>query len=298
MELSRIEIDHKPIFDKYFKSYNPQISEFTFTNLFIWRDFYNLSFTELNGFLVIIAEPYKEAPFSFMFVGDSGGDAFYETYCRVGEYFKSKGWRLKFERVDEQFLELLRKYSKDELEFYLDDKNSDYVYLTENLISLRGKKLHGQKNHVNRFLKEYENEYIPLTVEHVDECLRIMEEWCAEKYCHCSRGPYCEKHANAELLKNWEVLGCKGALIKVNGKFKAYTIGEMLNTDTAVIHIEKADSKVNGLYSFINQQFCKNEFSNVPYVNREQDMGEEGLRKAKRSYHPVRMVDKYIILKK
>ena len=104
-----------------------------------------------------------------------------------------------------------------------------------------------------------------------------------------------EKKANIELLNNYEALGCHGCLIKVNGSFEAYSIGEMLNKDTAVIHIEKANTKIKGLYQFINQQFCEKQWANALYINREQDMGVEGLRKAKLSYNPVELIEKNVI---
>ena len=96
-------------------------------------------------------------------------------------------------------------------------------------------------------------------------------------------------------MNNFEKLDCKGALIKVDGRYEAYTIGEALNSDTAVIHIEKANSQIQGLYAFINQQFCEREWEHMKYINREEDLGIEGLRKAKLSYNPVSFVNKYSV---
>ena len=122
-----------------------------------------------------------------------------------------------------------------------------------------------------------------------------MEEWCKSRDCDCKDGEYCERFANMELLENIEYLGCKGALLKVDGRFEAFTVGEMMNNETAVIHIEKAGTAIDGLYTVINQQFCARQWSNAIYVNREQDLGLEGLRKAKLSYNPVRILDKYMM---
>ncbi len=297
MQFSKLELEHKHLFDEYFKKFNPQASELTFTNLFMWRDYYRISFTIVNNLLIIISEPCRSEQFSFMFIGNLDEDNFRDAYFKVGEYFENRNWKLKFQRIEEQYLDYFRKYG-DGLKFCNDQNNSDYVYQTDNLINLTGRKYHGKRNHINRFKKEYEYEYVPLTVEYLDECRRIMDKWCEGRDCNCHRGSYCEKHANEELLKNYEALGCKGALIKVNGKFEAYAIGDLLNHNTGVVHIEKANSNINGLYTFINQQFCEREFSMTKYMNREQDMGEEGLRKAKKSYHPVKMVNKYTIVQK
>ena len=122
-----------------------------------------------------------------------------------------------------------------------------------------------------------------------------MDQWCQDKNCSCQYGDYCERHANLELLHNYEALGCKGAMIKMDGFFEAFTAGEMLNEDTAVIHIEKAKTTVDGLYTIINQQFAEREWSGSTFINREQDLGEEGLRKAKLSYHPSKLIEKYTI---
>ena len=175
------------------------------------------------------------------------------------------------------------------------DHTSDYLYNSSDLIGLRGKKYDGKRNHINKFNRMHTYEYVPLECSLLDECIRIMEEWCAEKNCNCQDGDYCERLANMELLKNFKVLGCKGALIKADGKFEAFTVGEMLTGDTAVIHIEKAKSSIDGLYTLINQQFASREWSGTTYINREQDLGKEGMRKAKLSYHPVRLIDKYTV---
>jgi len=197
--------------------------------------------------------------------------------------------------VAEEDLIYFKDFVSSDEGIVFDRNNSDYIYLTEDLINLRGKKFHSKKNHINKFKKLYEYEYVRLDGGFVDECLRIMEEWCAAKGCDCRKEGYCEKLANIELLNNYGDLGCKGALIKVNGRFEAFTVGEMLNMDTAVIHIEKANSQIDGLYAFVNQQFCEKEWGDTTYINREQDLGVEGLRKAKLSYNPVKMVNKYTI---
>jgi hypothetical protein len=122
-----------------------------------------------------------------------------------------------------------------------------------------------------------------------------MDRWCAERDCDCIRGEYCEKYANLAVLDNFSELDCKGALIKVNNVYRAFTIGELLNKDTAVIHIEKADFKINGLYALINREFCARQWNETVYINREQDLGQEGLRKAKESYYPNHMSNKFVL---
>jgi len=124
-----------------------------------------------------------------------------------------------------------------------------------------------------------------------------MYELCVEKDCGCIRGNYfsCDRKPDMEALENYDALGCIGGIVKVNGRYEGFTIGDALNGDTAVIYIEKANRGIHGLYPFINREFCEREWARMTYINREEDEGVEGLRKAKMSYHPVSMIEKFTI---
>ncbi len=295
LELSEININDKALFDRYFAASNPQPSEMTFTNLFMWRNSYKFRYTEIEGLLCIIAVPEGGEPFAFMPVGNTNPEAMAGAIEQLKGYFSEHGWQLQFKRVYEEALDAFKPFVSLEADVQHDRASSDYVYLASDLIGLKGKKFDGKRNHINKFKKLYEYEYAAIDKTNIEDCHKIMETWCRERNCTGDDDFYREKVANSELLDNYEVLGCKGALVKVNGSSEAFTVGEMLNRDTAVIHIEKANAKVNGLYTFINQQFCENEWQNTQYINREQDLGIEGLRKAKLSYNPVRLVNKYTV---
>ncbi|MFZ5988664.1 MAG: DUF2156 domain-containing protein [Bacillota bacterium] len=295
LDFKEIDIYDKPLFDKYLLEYKPRASEMNFTNFFMWRNFYKFKFIEISNLLCIISVPDNGEPFAFIPIGMHTPEGFRGTVFRIMDYFFENGWRPVFKRVEEEKVQLFKEYLNFACEVVFDRDSSDYVYLTEELINLKGKKFDGKRNHINKFKKLYEYEYIRMSNEHIDECIRINEEWCAQRSCDTHKELYCEKIANNELLKNFSKLGCKGALIKVNGRIEGYTIGEVLNNDTAVIHIEKASSDIRGLYTIINQQFCENEWRDMTYINREQDLGIEGLRKAKLSYNPVRMTNKYSV---
>lgn len=295
MEFSDITLNSKALFDSYIRQQNPQISEMTFTNFYAWRYYYKFRYKVIAGLLCVIAAPAKAEPYAMMPIGSVNEENFAQAYHELKEYFAQKGWKFCFKKLTADDLEFVRKYVSSEDRIVFDRDNSDYLYNTEDLMNLRGKKYDGKRNHINKFKKLYEFEYVPLECSLLDECSRIMEEWCREKDCSCSEGDYCERSANLELLRNFRTLGCKGALVKVNGVFEAFTVGEMLNENTAVIHIEKAKNRIDGLFTFINQQFVQNEWSNTLYINREQDLGLEGMRKAKLSYHPVRLVEKFTV---
>ena len=295
MDFSEITLNSKTEFDYYIKKHNVQVSELTFTNFFAWRYFYKFRYAIIADLLCVVSFPCKGEAFAMMPIGDVDKERFAAAFSELKKYFIDNGRKPIFKRISQDELKYFSGVGVPENSFVYDRDNSDYLYNTSDLIGLRGKKYDGKRNHINKFNRRYTYEYIPLECSLLDECSRIMEEWCGEKGCDCQDGDYCERFANMELLRNYKTLGCKGALIKTDGKFEAFTVGEMLNEDTAVIHIEKAKSSIDGLYTLINQQFTLREWSGTTYINREQDLGEEGIRKAKLSYHPVRLIDKYIV---
>lgn len=295
MEFTELNINDKKLFDEYFKLYNPQESELNFTNLFMWRNYYNIKYSVIDGFLCIFANPKDDEPFAFFPAGDLNKNDVLQTLNKMKEYFLFNKQNLLLKRVPENQLKYINKIIENSEDVQFDLNNSDYVYKTEDLISLKGKKYDGKRNHINNFQKLYEFEYKIINEMNLNECSKIMDKWCAERTCEEHSAFYCEKLANIELINNYSKLECKGAMIKVDGEYEAFTIGEMLNKDTAVIHIEKAVTKIRGLYSFINKAFAENEWHEVEYINREQDLGVEGLRKSKNSYHPEKLIKKYKI---
>lgn len=294
-EFKEITINDIDIFKKYLLEGNYNSSEMTFTNFFMWRDFYNFRLLECKNMLCVISLQEDMEPFAFMPIGNPKQEEFDEVLLLLYEYFRKNNWKLIFKRVDEQKLYYFSNHLNLTLEAVYDRDSSDYVYLAEDLITLKGKKYHGKRNHINSFKTYYEHEYVEFDKKYIDECIRINEEWFEQRNTEMNKGILAELIANKELLNNYEELGCKGALFKIDGKFEGYTIGEKLNQDMAIIHIEKANNEIRGLYNYINQQFCENEWNNTIYINREQDLGIEGLRKAKLSYHPTKMINKYNI---
>jgi len=295
LQLKEVNIDDKHIFDNYITKHNPQISELSFTNIFMWRNSYKFRFAEVGEMLCLIAVPEDNEPFAFEPIGTYTRENFKQAVDEIARYFNEKNWKLVFKRVEEDKLDFFREYFKEGVEITEDRNSSDYLYRSEELIELKGKKFHRKKNHLNSFLKNYQFEYVKLTDDLIGECIRINEEWCERRSCEQHKDFYCERLANIEALKNFKTLKYEGALIKIDGRYEAFTVGEMLNSDTAVIHIEKANENIRGLYNVINQQFCEKAWKDTVYINREQDLGIEGLRKAKLSYNPVKLINKYTV---
>jgi len=285
-----LSLEEKPLFDTLFNLFPPVISEFTFTNLFIWRYAYQLKISRFKNFLCLLSDRGEK---SFFFPPIGEGDMV-ECYRILLQYLKGKGTHPKIARVPEAMVAPM-DWKGEGFVAELDRAQSDYLYLMEDLIKLEGRKYHRKRNHIKQFKEKYSYQYIPLTSEWISECLRLETEWCDLRQCEVIPGLLNESIAIKEAFTHFEELGLKGGAILINEKLEAFTLGEPLNRDTVVIHIEKANSAYEGLYSLINQAFLENEWSEYTYVNREQDLGEEGLRKAKESYFPHHMVNKYTI---
>ncbi len=285
-----LSLEEKPLFDTFFNLFPPVISEFTFTNLFIWRYAYQLKISRFKNFLSLLSDQGEK---SFFFPPIGEGDMV-ECYRILLQYLKGKGARPKVARVPEDVVTQM-DWKGEGFIAELDRAQSDYLYLMKDLIKLEGRKYHRKRNHIKQFKEKYSHQYIPLTSEWISECLRLETEWCDLRQCEIIPGLLNESIAIKEAFTHFEELGVKGGAILINEKLEAFTLGDPLNRDTVVIDIEKANSAHEGLYSLINQAFLENEWPEYTYVNREQDLGEEGLRKAKESYFPHRMINKYII---
>lgn len=286
----RIEITDKPVFDQFFLSDPPQASEYTFTNLFMWKRKYDTKWTVSHNCLVVILELAPGKLMALQPVGPGNKTEALNFLCRVLE---SQDLNPLIGRVTDDFVDMFVDGSRFDL--MEDPDNSDYVYLAEKLIKLSGNKYHRKKNHLNRFIKNFDFQYRNFSPELIDSVLSLQEAWCEFKDCYEDDNLFHEDRAVYDALTHYQTLGFTGGAILIEGQVQAFSFGEMLNTDTAVIHIEKANPEIDGLYTVINQRFCAAAWTNAKFVNREQDLGLEGLRKAKRSYYPHHMVNKWIV---
>ena len=174
--------------------------------------------------------------------------------------------------------------------------SSDYVYLASDLANLSGKKFHAKKNHVNRFMAEHQWSFEPITPENIHSCHNFASHWFIEAESERGVDYLSEIRAMRNAFDIYFEAGYDGGIVLADGQIVAFTMGELISPDTFVTHFEKARASVNGGYSIINQQFAKyllEKYPGLTYINREEDMGIENLRKAKQSYRPVFMVDKY-----
>ena len=191
-------------------------------------------------------------------------------------------------------IEEVDKVFPNTFDYKLNRSVSDYIYTTEKLRGLKGKKLQSKRNHINRFMRENEWKYKSLTnnPELVAECKSMLDKWMEISLEEDPSLIY-DNFATILMLENFDYLNLRGGVICVNNEMVAFTIGEPLTKDTIVVHVEKAFTSIHGAYTIINQQFAINETEGYTYINREEDMGVENLRKAKLSYQPDILLEKY-----
>jgi len=169
----------------------------------------------------------------------------------------------------------------------------DYLYDIGELIQLKGKRFHKKKNLLSQFMRRYAYNYLPLSARESTHALALQEDWCQWRDCESQKALAAENRVIRKLFRDWEHLeGIGGGALRVDGRIIAYTIAEALTPEMLVIHIEKGDPGFKGVYQAINQIHLSREGKSHTWVNREQDLDSEGLRKAKLSYHPVEFIRK------
>lgn len=290
-----LKLDDKDMINDYLKKGQYNNSECTFTNMFIWRDCYAVQWAIVDGLLVVkpgqsdenwILPPY----------GDYEACDLKSVLLQVKDYFAEQGKPFVLRAVTEPFAKVLEEKCPGMFTLEEERDLEDYLYLGDDLRELKGRKYHSKRNHLSNFRKNYPDYvYEKMTADLRDEIWAYIELWCKQKECSGKMGDglICEKKAIREALDYFDQLDFVGAVIRIDGQIEAFTMGEKINDETVVIHVEKANGLINGLYGMINQEFLLHEWPDVTYVNREEDTGDEGLRKAKMSYYPLELVKKY-----
>ncbi len=287
-----ITLNSKDTITSYFKQKCTLSSEFTFTNLFMWQKSYNMHYALPEGMLTIIPR-HGNGPLSATYpIGE--GDA-KSAVKKILEFFEQQGETPLIRLYNENSLRRLERDFPDTFIFTEDINSHDYVYKTSDLINLSGNRYHGKRNHVNRFKSTYNYEYHHMTPDYRDDCMEMFKGWVDSKR-DTVPGIDEQFEAVSALLDNWEKLDVTGGCITVDGKMVAFSFGEQLCSDgsMAVIHLEHANTDYTGSFAAMNQLFLEHEWSSFEFVNREEDMGLEGLRRAKQSYRPVFMVKKFV----
>lgn len=209
------------------------------------------------------------------------------------KYITNNGHPFKVCSVTECDLEWMKEFYGDRITYYYDRGSSDYIYLSDNLIALEGKKYHGKRNHIKRFM-DNDWSFDEITSDDIDDCILFAAD-LYNSGSDYNGSAAIEQYAIHRFLMNMDYLGLKGGILRCGDEIVGMTLGEQLNSDTFVVHIEKARSDINGAYPMICNQFAKKYASHLKYINREEDLGIEGLRRSKLSYHPEYLLHKYTV---
>ena len=287
MKFKKIELSDKKIFDEYYRKYPQYSSYLSFVNLFSWQAVVNFQYAIVCGHIIVKYENYKNKK-EYYLIPETDIDSF----KTVVDIILEKTPDISMSNLTKRQTEMLEEIYPGMFSFVHKRDNDNYCYLIEKMATLSGKKLHSKKNFVNRFKKEYNYTYEKIDKTSSKECIELLDTWCKNKDCE-DGGIKAEACACRLALKYMDELSLKGGILRVDGKIVAFSIGEKYNDEMVIIHFEKADINYKGAFQTIFMEFTKNEWMDLKLVNREEDTGEEGLRKAKLSYYPEFMLEMY-----
>ncbi len=294
IQFKRAELEDKDIISHYFQHHTSRSCERTFANVYLWSRQYPVKWAIVENSLDFKSE--DEAHLAFAYPAGQPEDV-KKAVEWLMKYCKERGVPFQmYNLTPDQFAQLDQWYpGRFQIEY--DRDSADYVYESEKLATLSGKKLHGKRNHINKFKKLYEDRwsYEAISDENVEECFQMALKWREENGCEDDPAKLGEICVTMNALRLFRELELTGGILRIDGNVVAFTIGEPVCSDTYVVHIEKAFADIEGAYPMINQQFVEHECREYTYVNREEDTGAEGLRKAKLSYRPVFMVEKGLV---
>lgn len=285
-----ITIEDKAWMDARFAEDGRNACEYTFANNFIWRKVYQVEVAELHGCLVIRFIENGSYCYSYPVGAGDKKAAVEELLFQC----KKDGIPLVMSPLSEEDRTCLLRWFPGKFLIEGDRDDYDYIYSREKLATLAGKKLHGKRNHIARFMDAGDWEYEPMTDENMEECRTMTYTWMrmrSEKWNEEMEDEIMVLH---EAFDHRKELGLVGGVLRKAGEIVAFCMGEPLNDTTFVVHFEKAYPMMQGAYPMINQQFVQHECGEYEYVNREEDTGDPGLRKAKLSYYPEILLTKYV----
>ena len=279
-EFKPLELEDKEWVDGILRRFPPETCEMTFANMFIWRNVERPFWTMIDGTLCVLCRPDSEPPY---FLPPAGPGDPRKTAAACFDIVP------RLSRVPES---LAGRLSAD-FAVLPDRDNADYVYRTCDLAELNGKKFDGKRNRIRKFTKNHVFSAADLDSTRLSDCRRLLDVWAAEKAG--SSEFEVQKSVIGEAIDHFVDLDLCGCAVLVGGRVEAFSIGGELSADTAVVHIEIGNPAFEGLPQLINRECARRAWTDYAWINREQDAGHPGLRKAKLSYRPHHLITKYNI---
>lgn len=282
-EFRKAKIEDKKEIDRILEKCPCRSLEYNFTTLFLWQDIFDMEFKIENDILFIRHGKDKK---SYLFPCGTG-----DIDSAVSDLLKEDA---RFYSLSEDEVRYLEKKVPGRFSFNEHRNDGDYVYLRESLATLKGKKLSSKRNHINRFTSENPDwVYEEITTDNIPEVSKMHDEWCELVDNGSKLGLSDETKVVKKALEYYNELELSGGLIRANGKVVAFSLGDRLNDKTFLVHIEKAFAHITGAYQIINREFVIHNCMDFEFINREDDTGDESLRKAKLSYKPYEIVKKF-----
>lgn len=284
MNFQPLSLEEKRYFDEWFRRMQPQISELTYTNLFLWQKAHDIMWAPWKeGALLLYSEGGKR-----YFLPPIGFQDCEKVFAEVVNIAKREGISGII-----RLPEWAKRFLPDKKRLVPQREHFDYVYKAQQLAELKGWRLDGKRAFVRKFQQTYPDwKFVVYDEQFKEGCERLLNKWLSQ---HQDRpGVHEECEAIRLLLDYRTFLGVDGGVLLVQGEVVGFSFGEKLNETTFVTHFEKADTAYIGSYQMLNQQMAYHVIApSYLFVNREQDLGIEGLRKAKKSYVPLKLVKKY-----
>ncbi|MGD9135282.1 MAG: phosphatidylglycerol lysyltransferase domain-containing protein [Desulfobacterales bacterium] len=281
-----ISLDRQTDYFKLLKSCPQVASDYSFLNLWAWADEYGLCWAwEDNLVWIRQTKPYEEfwAPIGC-----------WDQIDWKAEFKDRKISPSSFIRIPEKLVETWRSELGGLVGVEEERGHWDYIYDVEDLTGLKGNRYHKKKNLLNQFVKKYSYSYVPFEPDMIEQAMAMQDDWCTWRDCESSEILSAENKSISRIFQSWNQLSSTlGGALLVEGAMVAYTVAEALTEETVVIHFEKGDTQYKGVYQAINQMFLAHSARDFLQVNREQDLNDPGLRKAKLSYQPVEFLQKY-----
>ena len=291
IDFSPFALEDKKLYEEYLYNESERGCEFSFANMYLWG---RQNFTVLNDHIVIFSQFGKYFVYPYP-LGKGDKKAVIDAIIADA---KEKGIDCRISGMSEAEKENLEELYPGMFSFSANEGSFDYVYSIDDLADLKGKKYHGKRNHLNRFYENYPNYTVQeICEDNADSVKAMLDGWYRDRMAIDPDNDYrMERAALEKAFRDFRELGLEGLALMNGDEVLAFTFGSHLSEDTIDVHFEKARPDVNGAYTAINCEFARyirKKYPSVRYLDREEDMGIDGLRKAKKSYHPHHMVKKY-----
>ncbi|MEY8590305.1 phosphatidylglycerol lysyltransferase domain-containing protein [Butyricimonas hominis] len=289
IDFKPIKIEDKELITSYFLVCGNRDCNLSFVNLYTWQFLTNSCYAVVDNCLIVRFTLDEESIVYTMPVGT--GDV-KGIIGMLKDQAKAEGHVLRIHGVFPEMEEWFNREFPGRFDYRLDRDYFDYIYIRKELAELKGKNFQPKRNHVNKFKRTYNYRYTPLTADMIPHCLELEEKWCEQHGCDEEQSLINERKALNSALRHFDELELTGGALWVDDEIVGFTYGAPVNKDTFAVHIEKADSRIDGAYNILNQEFALHIPEKYIYLNREEDLGLVGLRKAKLSYRPVILLEK------